>query len=327
MADLPSAITIHEEGPREGFQIEAGPIPTADKVRLIEALAETGLRKIDCVSYVNPKRVPGMADADAVARAIRRRPGVRYTGLWLNPQGLERALQLPLDVIGSVMLSASEAFSVKNTSMTLVQTIESQRRQLAVFRARGIPVEYGVVFTAFGCNYQGDVPVEQVVRRVEQVRALGAEAGADLRRIYLADTVGWATPAAIQKRVGAVRERWPELKIALHLHDTRGTGLANAYAALQLGVDQFDSSAGGLGGCPFAGHKGAAGNICTEDLVFMCHEMGIETGVDLEALIECARMAESIVGHSLPGKVMHTGSLARFRKQDRLGGNPAPEAP
>lgn len=313
MSDLPKSVTIHEEGPREGFQIEPGPIPTAEKVRFIEALAETGLRKIDCVSFVDPRRVPGMGDADEVARAVRRRAGVRYTGLWLNLQGLERALRSPLDVVGSIMVTASEPFSRKNTNKTIAETLESQRRQLETFRRRAIAVEWGYVVTAFGCNIQGEVPVEQVVWVVEQVVALAGEAGVRLQGVYLADTVGWATPLSVERRIGAVRERWPELKLGLHLHDTRGTGLASAYAALRLGVDQFDSSCAGLGGCPFAGHRGAAGNICTEDFVFMCQEMGIDTGVDLEALVACAQMAEGIVGHPLPGKVMRSGSLARFR--------------
>lgn len=314
MSDLPKSVTIHEEGPREGFQIEAGPIATAEKIRFIEALADTGLKKIDCVSWVNPKRVPGMADADEVARGVRRRAGVRYTGLWLNLAGLERALRAPLDLVGSILVTASEPFSVKNTNMTIAETFESQRRQLETYRERAIAVEWGYVLTAFGCNLQGEVPAGQVLTMVEHVLALAAEAGVRLRGVYLCDTVGWATPQSIERRVGAVRERWPDLKVGLHLHDTRGTGVASAYAALRLGVDQFDGSVAGLGGCPFAGHKGAAGNICTEDFVFMCHEMGIETGTDLEALIECAHLAERIVGHVLPGKVMHSGSLARFRR-------------
>lgn len=306
MSDLPKKIYIHEEGPREGFQIESAAIPTADKIRFIEALAETGVSQIDCVSYVNPKRVPGMADAEEVARGIHKRPDVRYTGLWLNTKGLERALELPLDLIGAIRVTASETFCKKNTNMTIAQTIEEQRKWLGIYQAHGIPVEFGYVMTSFGCNFEGEVPVTQVLKMVESLLALAAEQGVTLQGVYLADTVGRATPKSIESRIGAVRERWPDLRLGLHLHDTRGTGMANAYAALRLGVDHFDATCAGLGGCPFAGHKGAAGNICTEDLVYMCHEMGIETGIDLEAMIECARLAESIVGHSLPGKVMHT---------------------
>jgi hydroxymethylglutaryl-CoA lyase len=307
MSDLPSSVRIHEEGPREGFQIEKAEIDTQQKVEFIEALATTGLRQIDCVSYVNPERVPGMKDADDVARAIHRSPNVRYTGLWLNKKGLHRALKLPLDVVGAIRITASNTFSLKNTGMTIDQTIEEQRDWLAIYRENKVPVEWGYVMTAFGCNFEGEVPLSQVLKMTETLLTLARENEVKLKGIYLADTVGHGTPKSMEQRIGALRERWPDIKIGLHLHDTRGTGLANAYAALRMGVDQFDSSCAGLGGCPFAGHKGAAGNICTEDLVYMCHEMGIETGIELARLVECAQMAERIVGHQLPGKVMRAG--------------------
>lgn len=313
MSDLPKFVTIQEEGPREGFQIEKAPISTADKVRLIEALAETGLKKIDCVSYVKPAKVPGMADADEVARAIRKRAGVAYTGLWLNKTGFERALALPLDMIGSLMVSGSETFSRTNTGKSIEETYVDQASTLALYLQHKIEIRWGIVFTAFGCNYEGEVPLATVLSRCERLLQIARDQGVKLKGLYLADTVGWANPLAVQRLIGAVRERWPELRIGLHLHDTRGTGLPNALAALQMGVDQFDSSCAGLGGCPFAAHMGAAGNVCTEDLVFMCHEMGIETGIDLDRLIACALMAEQIVGHPLPGKVMKGGSLSRFK--------------
>jgi len=306
VSDFPKRVYIHEEGPREGFQIESDSISTADKIRFVEALAETGVTQIDCVSYVNPKRVPGMADAEAVARGIRKKPDVRYTGLWLNTKGLERALELPLDLIGAIRVTASETFCLKNTNLTIAQTLAEQRNWLRIYQQRGIPVEWGYVMTAFGCNYEGEVPLAQVTQLVESVIGLAEEFDISLKGIYLADTVGRGTPKSIESRIGAIRERWPDLGVGLHLHDTRGTGMANAYAALRMGVDHFDSTCAGLGGCPFAGHKGAAGNICTEDFVYMCHEMGIETGIDLAAMVDCARLAEEIVGHPLPGKLMHT---------------------
>ena len=314
MSDLPKFVKIHEEGPREGIQIEKRNLTVAEKVQFIEALAETGVKQIDCVSFMNPKRVPNMADADEVARGIRRRDGVRYTGLWLNTRGLERALALPLDVVGSVRMTASETFSIRNTNKTIAETVAEQRSWLDIYRQHRIRLEWGYVMTAFGCSFEGEVPVQNVLNMVQKILDLSSEYGQPLKGIYLADTVGFATPRDIEIRVGAVRERWPDLRIGLHLHDTRGTGMANVYAALRMGVDQFDSSVAGLGGCPFAEHKGAAGNVCSEDMVFMCHEMGIETGIDLEALIECARMAERLFGHDLPGKVMHAGSLKRFRQ-------------
>jgi hydroxymethylglutaryl-CoA lyase len=315
VSDLPTSVRIHEEGPREGFQIEPGPIATARKVEFIEALAETGLQQIDCVSFVNAQKVPGMADAEQVMGAVRRKHGVRYTGLWLNTRGLMRALDTPVDVIGSIRVTASQTFCIRNTGMNHEQTLAEQRQWLDIYRERKVPVEWGYVMTAFGCNYEGFISTERVCLMVEQLLGLATEAGVKLQGVYLADTVGWGTPQAMERKLGAVRERWPELPLALHLHDTRGTGLANAHAALRMGVAQFDTTCAGLGGCPFAGHKGAAGNICTEDLVFMCHEMGIATGIDLEKMIECAHLAEDIVGHALPGKVQRAGSLARFRAQ------------
>jgi len=314
MTDLPSRVDIHEEGPREGFQIESGPIATADKVRFCEALAETGLRDVQCVSFVDPRRVPGMADAVEVAHAIRRRPGVHYTAIALNLRGYERAIQTPLDITGILQMSASNTFSIRNTNKDNAETLAEQRRQLEFFQQHRIPVDSAIVMTAFGCNFEGAIAPETVRDCVGSLLALAGEFGIELDRVRLADTVGWASPASIQRVVGTVRESWPSLRLALHLHDTRGTGLANALMGLLMGIDSFDSSCAGLGGCPFAGHAGAAGNICTEDLVFLCEEMGVETGIDLDALIECARLAETIVGHPLPGKIMHGGSLSKYRK-------------
>ena len=313
MPDLPRRVHLHEEGPREGFQIEAGPIASADMVRFIEALAETGLEEVQCVSFVNPERVPGMADAEEVARAIRKREGVRYTGLWLNLRGMQRAMRTQLDIEGTIGTSASEAFSVRNNGKGLDALRESQRETLAFCVDHGVAVTRGIVTTAFGCNLEGAIAPATVVERVAQMLEVMAEFGLHLPILRLADTVGWAQPNAIASVVGAVRERWPDLRLGLHLHDTRGTAMANALMGLQMGIDTFDSACAGLGGCPFAGHTGAAGNICTEDLAFMCEEMGIETGVDLDALIGCARMAEEIVGHPLPGKLMRAGTLGRFR--------------
>jgi hydroxymethylglutaryl-CoA lyase len=309
MSDLPQFVTLNEEGPREGFQIEPGPIATDAKIRFIEALAGTGVRKIDCVSYVNPRKVPGMADASEVMIGLERRDDVRYTALFLNMRGLERALRLPGDVVGTIRLTASETFSRKNTAMGRTETVREQRRYLARYAEEGIPLEAGYVMTAFGCNFEGEIPADDVVAMVRTILELAEEFDAPTPRVYLADTVGHASPPAIERVIGRVREEWPELKLGLHLHDTRGLGVANAWAAMRLGVDHFDSTCAGLGGCPFAGHAGAAGNVCTEELVFLCEEAGIDTGIELDAVIECARLAESIVGHPLPGKLTRGGSL------------------
>ncbi|WP_454689860.1 hydroxymethylglutaryl-CoA lyase [Achromobacter aloeverae] len=315
MADWPKSVHIHEEGPREGFQFEKGAIPTAAKVELIDALSETGLKEIQTVSFVNPKRVPGMADADEVVRRFRKAPGVRYSGLWLNEKGLERALASEkIDVEGRIVLCASEPFLARNQNITLDRMADMQRAMIATYQARGIPVVEGAVQAAFGCNFKGEVTTGDVLAIVARIVSIAEESGIALKRLVLADTMAWAVPARIRAMVGAVRERYPDLAVTLHLHDTRGMGIANAYAGLEMGVHAFDSSVAGLGGCPFAAHKGAAGNVCTEDLVFMCEEMGISTGVDLDRLIDAANLAERIVGHPLPGAVKQGGSLNRYRQ-------------
>ncbi|MBS7812097.1 hydroxymethylglutaryl-CoA lyase [Roseococcus pinisoli] len=316
MSDLPKSIDIHEEGPREGFQIEPGPIPTAEKIRLIEALAETGLHHIQVCSFVNPRVVPGWADAAEVVAGFKARPDVHYTALWFNGNGLERALAFrdKLHITGSISLTASEAFTRKNLNRSHAENLEAMRKQTALHLSHGVAVERIGVMAAFGCNYQGDISAEQVVATLEDGFAIAKEYGAEIKRISLADTMGWAAPHRIERVVGEVRSRWPDQKIGLHLHDTRGLAVANAHAGLKMGVAQFDSTVGGLGGCPFAGQKGAAGNICTEELVLLCQEMGIETGVDLDRLIEVGRMAEAIVDHVLPSELIHAGSLDFFRK-------------
>lgn len=313
MNHYPKAIYIHEEGPREGFQIEPGPISTADKVKFIEALANTGLQEVQAVSFVNPKRVPGMADAEEVAKSIQRKKGVKYTSVWLNLQGLERALQTPLDVYGRLQISASESFSIKNTGKNTQETLREQRQIIEFCMQRNLTIDSAIVMTAFGCNIEGEIGEAVVIEKIELLMNLLQEYGMSLPYLRLADTVGWANPQTMDRVISSVQDKWPQLRLGLHLHDTRGTGLANALVGLSKGIEHFDSSCAGLGGCPFAGHKGAAGNICTEDLVFMCEEMGIATGVDLDALIECAHLAEHLVGHSLPGKVMRGGSLSKYR--------------
>jgi len=316
MSDLPKAVHIAEEGPREGFQIEKGPIPTARKIELIDALSQTGLNRIQIVSFVNPKNVPGMADADEVVDSIHPRPGVAYTALWLNEKGFQRALKHSNQLTngGTIQLSASEKFSIRNQNRDAAQQLAGQHAIVELYKAAGVPVERGSIMAAFGCNFEGDIPVSRLVTLTQQILDVAREHGVTLRYLTLADTMAWATPLAIERAVGALRERWPDLDVALHLHDTRGMAIANAYAGLEMGVTRFDAAVAGLGGCPFAGHQGAAGNVCTEDLVFMCDELGIATGIDLDALIECAHLAEAIVGHPLPGAVMKGGTLARFRR-------------
>jgi hydroxymethylglutaryl-CoA lyase len=316
MSDLPKKVRINEEGPREGFQYEKGPITTARKIELVDRLSETGLQQIQVVSFVNPERVPGMADADQVVAGFRKKPGVRYTALWLNDAGLRRALAAEkIDVRGTVSLTASAKFLARNQRRTLEENLAAQRDMVDMYLQNDVPIDRVSIMAAFGCNFEGDIRPQQVLDLAKQGFELAAERGLELKVLSLADTMGWATPLAVKRLVGAVREWRPELEISLHLHDTRGMGIANAFAGMEMGVAIFDATVAGLGGCPFAGNAAAAGNVCTEDLAFLCEEIGVETGIDLDKLLECALLAEDIVGHPLPGSVKTGGSLAALRRR------------
>jgi hydroxymethylglutaryl-CoA lyase len=321
MTDRPKRVEFREEGPREGFQIEKTIFPLPERVKLVEALAETGLHHIQVASFVSPKHVPQMADSEAFFAAIRKKPGVTYTGLWLNEQGFRRARATSgVDLEGKLSLYASDAFARKNNGCSAAEMAERQRAWLDLYAEAGVAMQSALIMAAFGCNYEGDIPQDRVVSLARYAWDICAERGIRLPKLFLADTMGWANPDGVRRLVSAVREAVPGARIGLHLHDTRGLGAANVVAALELGVDLFDSSVAGLGGCPFAAHgdAGAAGNICTEDMVFLCHELGIETGIDLEALVECARMAERLIGRRLNGRVMHAGTLAGYRAKTKV---------
>jgi len=312
---LPKRIVIHELGPREGMQIEKNPVDTSEKIRLVDMLSGCHFHEIEVTSFVSPKWVPQMADAEQVVAGIRRAEGTRYTAIYLNTQGLQRAVMTAkLDVEGSLSITASEAFSKKNTNRSIAETLAETEKRIEGFQRFGIRPHEVSVMAAFGCNYEGDISPDHVVGLISQLMDMAEQNQYDISMIQLADTMGWANPEAIRRLVGKVQDRWPTRRINLHLHDTRGMGLMNAFAALEMGVDDFDSAVAGLGGCPYAGFKDAPGNIATEDLVHMCHEMGIETGVDLERLLDVAREAERIVGHPLPGKVMRGGHLNSYRR-------------
>ena len=317
MSDFPRTVEIHEEGPREGFQIEPGPISTVDKVKLIDALSKTGLKHIQACSFVNPRLVPGWADAEKVVESFNAHEGVEYTGLYFNGNGLDRALAFKdkLTISGSISLTASEGFTKKNLNRSHAENMAAMERHVISHLELGIPVNRIGVMAAFGCNYQGDISPETVIKTLEDGMQIAAQTGAEITLFSLADTMGWAAPHRIERVVGEVRNVWPDMNISLHLHDTRGLAIANAYSALKMGIRQFDSTVGGLGGCPFAGQPKAAGNICTEELVLLCEELGIATGVDLDQLIDVGRLAEDIVGHQLPGELIHAGSLDAFRRE------------
>lgn len=315
--DLPDSVVISEEGPREGFQIEPGPIPTADKISLVDALSACGLRRIQVGSFVNPKHVPGWADAEAVMEGFSARAGVEYSAVWFNVSGMQRALAFrnKLHLAGFISLSASAPFAIKNLNHDRAGQIEAMRKYVRAHREAGLPIAKIIVMAAFGCNFAGDISPARVVETIADARAIARDAGVEVQEVTLADSMGWATPRRVADAIDAVRSRFDDVRIALHLHDTRGQGIACAYEGLRLGVTAFDAAVAGLGGCPFAGQPGAPGNIATEELALLCEEMGIATGLDIEALIEAARLAERIIGHRLPSAALRSGTLAAFRRR------------
>jgi hydroxymethylglutaryl-CoA lyase len=296
MTEFPSRVSIREVGPRDGLQNE-DPVPTADKVRLLDALSRTGVGRIEAVSFVHPKAIPQMADADEVWKAAHRNPDVRYSALVPNSRGAQRALDAGFTEV-EVVVSASDTHNRRNLNRSTAESLDDIAVLIDTLHAAGASAEV-IVATSFGCPYEGDIDPDRVLSVVDRAVADGAD------RIAFGDTTGMATPPRVVAVVSRVRAKYPDLPLLLHFHNTRGTALANLYAALQLGVTEFDASVGGLGGCPYA--PGASGNVATEEVVHMLHDMGIETGVDLAAMIEAARLAQEIVGRDLPSGVLKAG--------------------
>jgi len=291
-------VYVQEVAPRDGFQIEPTFIPTERKIALIDELASTGIPVIEATSFTSPKAIPALRDAEDVMRGITRAPGVTYAALVPNLRGAERALAARVDEINLVM-SVSETHNLANLRMTREQ---SYGQLCEVIRAMGGQVFINVsLATSFGCPMEGAVPEAEVWRWAARLLDAGAS------NLTLADTTGMAHPAQMARMVETFRRRWPSARLTLHLHNTRGLGLANVLAALDAGADRFDASLGGLGGCPYA--PGATGNVCTEDLVHMLEAMGYRTGVDLDRLLACARSLPSIVGHDVPGQVTKAGRI------------------
>ena len=300
MSDLPAAISLREVGPRDGLQNEA-PVPTEAKVELIDALSRTGMRRIEAVSFVHPKAIPQMADADEVWKRINRNDDVRYSALVPNLRGAQRALDAGVTEI-EVVVSASDTHNRKNVNRTTAESLDDIAMLIDLVHGHGRPVQV-IVATAWGCPYEGDVPVERVLATADRALRDGADG------ISFGDTTGMATPSRVTRLVGGFRSAQPDASLNLHFHNTRGAGLANVLAALELGVTDFDASVGGLGGCPYA--PGATGNVASEELVHMVEDMGVETGVDLDALIDAAATAERIVGRTLPSQVLRAGPRTR----------------
>jgi hydroxymethylglutaryl-CoA lyase len=288
-------VSIREVAPRDGLQNEE-PVPTGAKVRLIDALSETGVKRIEAVSFVHPKAIPQMADADEVWSRVTKNPGIRYSALIPNSRGAQRALAAGFREI-EVVVSASDTHNRRNLNRSTDESLDDIAQLIPLFHAAGATVEV-IVATSFGCPFEGDINPDRVAAIVARVRTDGAD------RIAFGDTTGMATPRRVRDLLSAVR---PDL---LHFHNTRGTGLANILTALDLGVTEFDASVGGIGGCPYA--PGASGNVATEEVVHMLHDMGIETGINLDRLIETAAMAEKMLGRTLPSGVLRAGPRTRL---------------
>jgi len=301
MATLPTAVSIREVGPRDGLQNE-DPVPTADKVELLDALSGTGVKRIEAVSFVHPKAIPQMADADEVWAAARHDPDVHYSALVPNSRGAERALAAGFTEV-EVVVSASDTHNRHNVNRSTDESLDDIAGLIDLLHSRGASAEV-IVATSFGCPYEGDVDPARVARIVDRVLADGAD------RIAFGDTTGMATPRRVTDVLEAVLAAHPGLPVLLHFHNTRGTGLANILTALEYGVTDFDASVGGLGGCPYA--PGATGNVATEEVVHMLHDMGIDTGIDLDRLIEASTLAQRIVGKQLPSGVLRAGPRSRL---------------
>ncbi len=297
---LPKRVQVVEVGPRDGLQNEKVQIPPAEKIRFIDMLSQAGFGMVEATSFVSPKAIPQLADAGEVMAGITRRGGVSYPVLVPNKKGMERALAAGAQAV-AVFTAASETFTRHNINMTIAESFESFRPVVEMARSAGIWVR-GYISTSFGCPYEGEVPPARVLDVARRLLDLGVD------EISVGDTIGVATPNQVVEVVTLLAGQLPLEKLALHFHDTRGTALANVLTALQLGVTVFDSSAGGLGGCPYA--PGAAGNLATEDLLYMLHGLGIETGVDLAKVVEATSFLAPLLGHEPTSKYWRAATAA-----------------
>jgi hydroxymethylglutaryl-CoA lyase len=298
---LPERVTICEVGTRDGFQIEPDFIPTEQKIEVVDLLSAAGLPRIEVTSFVHPKAVPQLRDAEEVMARIARRPGTRYAALVPNEKGAVRALEARVDAIHTV-LSASESHNLANVNMTIAESLDRLGAVLQVAARAKTPVGCGIS-TSFGCPFEGDVPLAQLERIVSRLVDMGA------RAVGLADTTGMANPRQVSRVLEHLVPRFPGIEWTLHTHDTRAMAIPNILAAMEHGVTNFDASIGGLGGCPFA--PGASGNVCSEDLVHCLHAMGVQTGIDLGRLLAVSRRVQEIVGRALPGQLVKAGPSTR----------------
>jgi len=294
---LPARVSIVEVSPRDGLQNEAAPLDTDAKLTLVNALVQSGLKRIELTSFVSPRWVPQLADAEEVARRAQRQSGVVFSALCPNSKGLERAIAAGLDEV-AVFLSSSETHNKRNTNKSIKTSLETFAELIEMALSERMRVR-AYISTVWGCPYEGETDPARALEIARELLGLGCY------QVSLGDTIGVGTPLQTRRICELFLKHIPKEQLALHLHDTRGTALANALVGLELGITTFDASIAGLGGCPYA--PGAAGNLATEDLVYMLHGMGVETGVDLDLLIEAGRVAETVIGRRLPGKVHQAG--------------------
>ncbi len=290
-------VEIFEVVARDGLQNEARFVETADKIKLIDALSQTGLAKIEATAFVSPKAVPNMRDATEVMAGIKRAPGIIYSALVPNLRGAEAAITGGVQEV-NLVFSASESHNKANVRMSCEESLTALSTIISTCKAAGLPANVSIA-TSFGCPFEGIMPAARVLGFIQRCTGMGVS------HITLADTTGMANPAQVEALVSQTRKRFPDLALTLHFHDTRGMGLANVYAAYHAGARRFDAALGGIGGCPFA--PGATGNICTEDTVHMFEQMGVETGVNLPKLLEIAKTLPALVGHDTFGSVLKAG--------------------
>ena len=315
---LPERVTICEVGTRDGFQIEPDFIATEQKVEVVDLLSAAGLPRIEVTSFVHPKAVPQLRDAEEVMARITRRPGTRYAALVPNEKGAVRAIDAGVDAIHTV-LSASESHNLANVNMTIAESLDRLGSVLQVAARAKTPVGCGIS-TSFGCPFEGDVPLGRLERVVGRLVEMGA------RAVGLADTTGMANPRHVSRVLEHLVPRFPGVDWTLHTHDTRAMAIPNILAAMEHGVTNFDASIGGLGGCPFA--PGASGNVCSEDLVHCLHAMGVQTGIDFDRLLAVSRRVQEIVGRALPGQLVKAGpSTRRYPVPDSVAARLASKRP
>ena len=308
---LPDHVIMCEVGTRDGFQIEPDFIPTEVKVEVVDLLSAAGLPRIEVTSFVHPKAVPQLRDAETVMARIRRRPGTRYAALVPNDKGAVRAVDTGVDAIHTVV-SASESHNLANVNMTIAESLGKLAAVMQVATRANVHVGCGIS-TSFGCPFEGDVPLTQLESVVARLVDMGA------RAVGLADTTGMANPRQVEQVLEHLMPRFPGVEWTLHTHDTRAMAIPNILAAMECGVTNFDASIGGLGGCPFA--PGASGNVCSEDLVHCLHAMGVATGIDLDRLLAASRRVQEIVGRALPGQIVKAGpSTRRYPVPDSVAG-------